>query len=140
MHQHCGESGAIGAGVEAWRLWRNGKRTEFIGLDAVRNINYRTTRNEDTRCHFCKNECLRTFIDYKAGESFVSLTNLTNTNKKSKVKLEEGEQRLIIATCEKGGVEDVNDMRGIKAGLDTVNDDGPASPTAITGTISFASN
>ena len=29
-----------------------------------------------------------------------------------------GEQRLIIATCEKGTVEDVNDMKDIKAGLD----------------------
>ena len=31
-----------------------------------------------------------------------------------------GEQRLIIATCEKGTVEDVNDMKDIKAGLDTI--------------------
>ena len=35
----------------------------FVGLDAVRKIEYRTTRNEDTRCNFCKNNCLRTFID-----------------------------------------------------------------------------
>src|SRR5438552_15182001 len=67
VHEHCGESGAIGAGVEALRLWKNGKRTSFIGLDAVRNVQYRTTRNEDTRCHFCKNECLRTFIDVSTG-------------------------------------------------------------------------
>src|SRR6201987_3216269 len=63
VHEHCGESGAIGAAQEALRLWRNGKETTFIGLDAVRNIRYRTTRNEDTRCYFCKNNCLRTFID-----------------------------------------------------------------------------
>ena len=31
-----------------------------------------------------------------------------------------GEQRLIIATCEKGTVEDVNDMKDIKAGLDEI--------------------
>ena len=67
VHEHCGESGAIGAGVEALRLWKNGKQTSFIGLDAVRNIQYRTTRNEDTRCHFCKNDCLRTFIDVNTG-------------------------------------------------------------------------
>src|SRR5271154_6524879 len=65
VHEHCGESGAIGAGVEALRLWRNGMRTTFIGLDSVRKIEYRTTRNEDTRCNFCKNTCLRTFIDIK---------------------------------------------------------------------------
>src|ERR1700733_8886249 len=32
-------------------------------MEAVANIRYRTTRNEDTRCYFCKNNCLRTFID-----------------------------------------------------------------------------
>ena len=36
-----------------------------------------------------------------------------------------GEQRLIIATCEKGTVEDVNDMRQIKAGLDAVKKANP---------------
>src|SRR5579859_8195421 len=63
VHEHCGESGAIGAAQEALRLWTNGKQTTFIGLEAVANIRYRTTRNEDTRCYFCKNNCLRTFID-----------------------------------------------------------------------------
>jgi hypothetical protein len=43
--------------------WLHGKETTFIGLDAVRQIRCRTTRNEDTRCYFCKNNCLRTFID-----------------------------------------------------------------------------
>src|SRR5246500_9205 len=57
VHEHCGESGAIGAAVEARRLWLNGKKTTFIGLDAVEHIRYRTTRNEDTRCYFCKNNC-----------------------------------------------------------------------------------
>jgi predicted CoA-substrate-specific enzyme activase len=124
VHEHCGESGAIGAGQEALRLWRNGKRTSFIGLDAVRNIQYRTTRNEDTRCHFCKNECLRTFIDVSTGGGqFLPLANLAP--KKTKVPLMQGEQRLIIATCEKGGVEDVNDMKEIKAGLDSLKDANP---------------
>jgi predicted nucleotide-binding protein (sugar kinase/HSP70/actin superfamily) len=36
-----------------------------------------------------------------------------------------GEQRLIIATCEKGLVEDVNDMKDIKAGLDHIRDQHP---------------
>ena len=65
VHEHCGESGAIGAAEESLRLWRNGQHTTFVGLDAVRKIEYRTTRNEDTRCHFCKNNCLRTFIDIR---------------------------------------------------------------------------
>lgn len=118
VHEHCGESGAIGAAQEALRLWRNGQQTTFVGLDAVRKIEYRTTRNEDTRCHFCKNDCLRTFIDIrtvpKDDMSFVPIKKVT------KVPLMHGEQRLIIATCEKGTVEDVNDMKDIKAGLDSI--------------------
>ena len=118
VHEHCGESGAIGAAQESLRLWRNGQQTTFIGLDAVRKIEYRTTRNEDTRCHFCKNDCLRTFIDIrtvpKDDKSFIPIQKVT------KVPLMHGEQRLIIATCEKGTVEDINDMKGIKAGLDSI--------------------
>jgi predicted CoA-substrate-specific enzyme activase len=165
VHEHCGESGAIGAGVEALRLWRNGTRTTFIGLDAVRKIEYRQTRNEDTRCNFCKNTCLRTFIDIKldngthahihevggreeeehtacsshghghdhAGDTrvdvsldtLVPLPAAPAKKKVSKVPLAANERRLIIATCEKGTVEDVNDMKGIKAGLDQIKDANP---------------
>src|ERR1700721_126853 len=118
VHEFCGESGAIGAAVESLRLWRNGLQTSFVGLEAVRKIKYRTTRNEETRCHFCKNDCLRTFIDIRTGPkddmSFVPIQKVT------KVPLMHGEQRLIIATCEKGLVEDVNDMKDIKSGLDAI--------------------
>ena len=210
VHEHCGESGAIGAAQEALRLWRNGKQTTFIGLDAVRNIRYRTTRNEDTRCYFCKNNCLRTFIDVDVAggatqaaaaappaedraatpeEVAAVVTNLPSLEqieanlpgashglscgtshghdhagggcgcgsssttslrakvdpliqilaapgakkpvempkptgefqpRKTKVPLRIGEQRLIIATCEKGAVEDLNDMKGIKADIDKI--------------------
>src|SRR5262245_48415015 len=124
VHEHCGESGAIGAAQESLRLWRNGLRTSFVGLEAVRKIEYRTTRNENTRCNFCKNNCLRTFIDIKTADtpkdmSFVPIKKVT------KVPLMQGEQRLIIATCEKGTVEDVNEMKEIKAGLDHIKDQHP---------------
>ena len=36
-----------------------------------------------------------------------------------------GAQRLIIATCEKGTVEDVDEMRVIKRGLDAVKKENP---------------
>jgi hypothetical protein len=125
VHEHCGESGAIGAAVEAGRLFRNGRRSSFIGLDAVRNITYRTTRNEDTRCYFCKNNCLRTFIDVSTGDApkndFISIAKVS----KSKVALQPGEQRLIIATCEKGTVEEMDDMKDIKAGLDAAKKNYP---------------
>jgi predicted CoA-substrate-specific enzyme activase len=123
VHEHCGESGAIGAAVEAMRLYNNGHRTEFIGAAAVQKIGYRTTRNEETRCYFCKNNCLRTFIDVHAEGPQQSDSALPVF--KSKVPLQPGERRLIISTCEKGQVEDVSAMRGIKAGLDAIKDANP---------------
>ena len=121
VHEHCGESGAIGAAQESLRLWRNGQQTTFVGLDAVRKIEYRTTRNEATRCNFCKNNCLRTFIDIRTEP----VKNFVPIKKVTKVPLMQGEQRLIIATCEKGTVEDVNEMKDIKAGLDQLRDQHP---------------
>src|SRR5580765_7477213 len=121
VHEHCGESGAIGAAEEALRLWRNGKQTTFVGLQAVRRIEYRTTRNESTRCNFCKNNCLRTFIDVRTEPA----KELIPIQKITKVPLMKGEQRLIIATCEKGLVEDVNEMKDIKAGLEKIRDQYP---------------
>jgi len=127
VHEHCGESGAIGAAVEALRLWRNGHRTTFIGLEAVERITYRTTRNESTRCNFCKNNCLRTFIDIKMTGATAppAAPQAAPLKFVSKVAKADDEQRLIMATCEKGTVEDVNDMRGIKAGLDAIRKANP---------------
>src|SRR5215475_2614622 len=121
VHEHCGESGAIGAAQESLRLWQNGLQTTFVGLDAVRKIQYRTTRNEATRCNFCKNNCLRTFIDVRTEQA----KELIAIKKVTKVPLMLGEQRLIIATCEKGLVEDINEMKDIKAGLDKLRDQYP---------------
>ncbi len=121
VHQHCGESGAIGAAIEAIRWWRSGHFTTFIGLDAARNISYRTTRSEDTRCNFCKNACLRTFLDVRTEGVRTGLAEgWAPPSFPTKVALQPGEQRMIVATCEKGAVEDVATMRGIKAHLDAV--------------------
>ncbi len=121
VHEHCGESGAIGAAQESLRLWRKGQHTTFVGLDAVRKIEYRTTRNESTRCNFCKNNCLRTFIDVRTEpvKDFIPVKKVT------KVPLMIGEQRLIIATCEKGTVEDISEMKDIKDGLDKIREQHP---------------
>src|SRR6202000_564628 len=45
--------------------------------------------------------------------------------KKTKVPLRVGEQRLIIATCEKGTVEDLADMKDIKADIDKIKEANP---------------
>src|SRR5262249_37750508 len=44
---------------------------------------------------------------------------------KTKVPLEAGAQRLIIATCEKGTVENIEEMRGIKGNLDRIKKANP---------------
>ncbi|MBV9504071.1 MAG: CoA activase, partial [Acidobacteriia bacterium] len=73
------------------------------------------------RCYFCKNKCLRTFIDVKT-----SLVNLDyKPPVKTKVPLEPGAQRLIIATCEKGTVENIDEMRQIKGSLDRIKKENP---------------
>src|SRR6202041_53537 len=118
VHEFCGESGAIGAAAESLRLWRNGQQTTFVGLDAVRKIQYRRPRNEATRCNFCKTNGLRTFIDIRTAPK--DEMSIVPIEKVTKVPLMHGEQRLIIATCEKGLVEDVNDMKDIKSGLDAI--------------------
>ncbi|MEE9235544.1 MAG: BadF/BadG/BcrA/BcrD ATPase family protein [Candidatus Acidoferrales bacterium] len=121
VHQHTGEAGAIGAAMEALRLHENGRVTSFIGLDAVATITYTTVRDENTRCYFCKNKCLRTFIDVQTAR----IPENWKPPTKTKVPLAEGATRLIISTCEKGQVENVDDMRGIKAGLDAIKKANP---------------
>jgi predicted CoA-substrate-specific enzyme activase len=124
VHKHCGESGAIGAALEAARLIEKGRRTSFIGLDATARVSYTTSTSELTRCHFCKNECLRTFIDVEVGRSEhrqgeVDTALAAQGSHKSKVPLAPGARRLIVGnSCEKGLVEDVDAMREIKKELD----------------------
>jgi len=125
VHEHCGESGAIGAAIEAVRLYNNGRKTTFIGLDEVDLVQYKTITNEDTRCYFCKNKCLRTFIDItidkKSGEplSVASESGDDELEYKSKVPLEKGAKRLIVGnSCERGLVEDVEAMKIIKKQMD----------------------
>ncbi|MGH9354881.1 MAG: BadF/BadG/BcrA/BcrD ATPase family protein, partial [Terriglobia bacterium] len=119
VHEHCGESGAIGAALESRRLYGLGQRTRFIGFDAVETISYVTHRDEGTRCYFCKNKCLRTFID-------VNITGADESAKKTKIPIAKDVKRLIVGnSCEKGLVEDVADMRDIKRDLDAAKKKNP---------------
>ncbi len=105
VHKFCGESGAIGCAIESIRVTERHGHTHFIGWESLLGLTYSSKRDESTRCYFCKNKCLRTFIDSKtpAGD----------------------ERRFIIATCEKGTVEDVAKMREIKGKLDDVKKANP---------------
>ncbi|RME71393.1 MAG: CoA activase, partial [Planctomycetota bacterium] len=115
VHPHTGEAGAIGAALETRRVVRRRGRSRFIGLEAAIELRYTTRNDESTRCHFCANECARTFIDtrtpdgrtsrYIAGfsclkgtveskEAMIALTRERNRLKKRFVNLVEYESRL----------------------------------------------
>jgi len=90
VHEHCGEAGAIGAALEARRTVGEG-RSRFVGFAAVAGLVCRATRDESTRCHYCRNRCLRTVVDTETPGA--------------------GRQRYVIATCETGATDDVRAVR-----------------------------
>jgi activator of 2-hydroxyglutaryl-CoA dehydratase/predicted nucleotide-binding protein (sugar kinase/HSP70/actin superfamily) len=63
VHPHTGEAGALGAAFETLRVVKRRKTSTFIGIDAAIDIAFTTKNDEETVCHFCPNECKRTFID-----------------------------------------------------------------------------
>ena len=111
VHPYSGEAGAIGAGLCALEGWERGVTTQFRGFDVVQHLTYKTTTSLDTVCHWCPVNCQRAFIDVQLaagkGRSW------------SKVPLEEGWERVITNnSCPKGLVEDVNEMRVVKAEME----------------------
>ncbi|MGA3080912.1 MAG: BadF/BadG/BcrA/BcrD ATPase family protein [Terracidiphilus sp.] len=118
VHPHCGEAGAIGAGLEAMRLWNQGRATSFIGLDAVSRIRYTTTCGEKTRCRFCKNACLRTFVDVHIDGGNGSKAGREPDSSAAHTAREDGSRRIILAGCEKGAVDDLQSLRSIQARQD----------------------
>ncbi|TVP83131.1 BadF/BadG/BcrA/BcrD ATPase family protein [Thioalkalivibrio sp.] len=122
VHRHCGESGAIGCALEVRRLWRDDQPTSFIGIDRARRVRHRTIRREETRCHFCKNLCLRTFIDVHTADSDAAGPEaaIQESSGDSASAPPPGHRRVIVANCDKGRVEDLGEMRRIKADLDDV--------------------
>ncbi len=63
VHPHTGEAGAIGAAMETLRVVTRRGSSTFIGMDQAIDLQYTSVNDESTRCHFCPNECARTFID-----------------------------------------------------------------------------
>ena len=72
VHPHTGEAGAIGAAMETMRIVKRRGKSTFIGIDAAINLEYTTKNDEETVCHFCPNECKRTFIDTKTQDGRTS--------------------------------------------------------------------
>ena len=52
-------------------VMRRGYST-FIGIDAAINLEFKAVNDEETRCHFCPNNCARTFIDTKTPDGRTS--------------------------------------------------------------------
>jgi predicted nucleotide-binding protein (sugar kinase/HSP70/actin superfamily) len=72
VHPHTGEAGAIGAAMETLRVVKRRGKSSFIGIQAAIDIDYATKNDEETVCHFCPNECKRTFIDTKRPDGSTS--------------------------------------------------------------------
>ena len=72
VHPHTGEAGAIGAAMETLRVVKRRGKSTFIGIDASIDLEYATKNDEETVCHFCPNECKRTFIDTKRPDGSTS--------------------------------------------------------------------
>jgi hypothetical protein len=111
VHPYSGEAGAIGAALCALDWSRSGEPTRFRGYALIESLEYAATTNEHTTCHWCPVNCRRTFIDVRipgaAGRPW------------SKVPLEPGWERVISGnSCPKGLLEDVNEMKVVKAKLE----------------------
>ncbi|MFW6139612.1 MAG: BadF/BadG/BcrA/BcrD ATPase family protein, partial [Spirochaetota bacterium] len=96
VHPYNEVAGAIGTALETKRLMENNgipeDKSRFIGFESLKGINYTARRDEYTRCPYCKNHCLRTFISISSGSY---------------------SKRYIIATCEKGQAENKQELKKI---------------------------
>jgi predicted CoA-substrate-specific enzyme activase len=72
VHPHTGEAGAIGAAMETVRVVKRRGRSTFIGIDAAIALDYTTKNDESTVCHFCENNCKRSFIDTRRPDGSTS--------------------------------------------------------------------
>ena len=111
VHPYSGEAGAIGAALVALDWWKNGGTTVFRGFDSIEKLSYKTATSVDTVCHWCPVNCQRSFIDVELLDG--------KGRPWSKVPLASGWERVIVNnSCPKGLVEDLNEMKAIKAGIE----------------------
>jgi predicted CoA-substrate-specific enzyme activase len=107
VHPHCSEAGAIGAALEAMEQRKEDDRaSSFCGFAQLDALRYAMRRDESTRCGFCANHCMRTFLDLEAHD-------------------EEPARRVIIATCERGEAENAEAARQAQAARTSVTQSNP---------------
>jgi predicted CoA-substrate-specific enzyme activase len=111
VHPYSGEAGAIGAALCALDQWERGQQTRFLGFEVIEALTYKTVTTLQTVCKWCPVNCQRTFIDVEIPGG--------KGRPWSKVPLEEGWERVITNnSCPKGLVEDVNEVKVIKAEME----------------------
>jgi predicted CoA-substrate-specific enzyme activase len=111
IHPYSGEAGAIGAALCALEAHVPGRSSGFRGFEAIETLEFRATTSENTICRWCPVNCKRAFIDVRVpGAGGRSWSN---------VPLEEGWDRVISGnSCPKGLLEDVNEMKLVKAEME----------------------
>jgi predicted CoA-substrate-specific enzyme activase len=111
VHPYSGEAGAIGAALVSLDWWEKGGVSQFRGFDVIDTLTYNTTTAKDTICNWCPVNCQRSFID-------VALPG-GKGREWSKIPISLGWERVIVNnSCPKGLVEDLNEMKVIKAGIE----------------------
>jgi hypothetical protein len=111
VHPYSGEAGAIGAALISLEWWEKGGRTAFRGFDVIEALTYKTTTAKETVCHWCPVNCQRSFIDVELPGG--------KGREWSAVPMAKGWERVIVNnSCPKGLVEDLNEMKVIKAGIE----------------------
>jgi hypothetical protein len=90
----------------------------------IEKLEYVSTTNTDTTCHWCPVTCKRTFIDVRLPTG--------KGREWSKVPIGEGWERVISGnSCPKGLVEDVKEMRLVKKDMETVKDAHPNTAAMV---------
>jgi predicted CoA-substrate-specific enzyme activase len=108
VHPNCCEAGAIGAALEAIEHHQKDHVTTFPGFQSLDTLRYTIRRDETTRCRFCTNRCLRTFVEL-SGEGSKGLDP----------------KRVIIANCERGEAESADLVKKINASWKSLSQSAP---------------
>jgi predicted CoA-substrate-specific enzyme activase len=112
VHPYSGEAGAIGAALCALERREKEGASGFRGHQIIQALRYRTETSAETVCGWCPVSCQRTYIDVElpGGEG----------RPWSRVPLNAGWQRVITNNCcPKGLVEDEQELRQVKADMET---------------------
>jgi predicted CoA-substrate-specific enzyme activase len=118
VHPYSGEAGAIGAALCAIDWAADGGQSRFRGYETIEALEYTSTTNEHTTCQWCAVNCKRSFIDVRLPGA--------QGRPWSKVPLVAGWERVISGnSCPKGLLEDVNEMKVVKAQLEEMKDAHP---------------